>query len=131
MYEGEGSCSGRSLAVDSRNAYLANVVTQETDRGSTKCKWNFTVTDGQKVKVTLLDFAAADMQSVVDVTKCQIYAILYSGDYTEPQTICGLVRRQREIFSHVGKVHITIAIEYKPTDAKDFYFLLHVQSKFA
>jgi len=131
VYEGEEPCGDRPLAVNSRDVMLANVVTMETRRGSSTCPWNFAVSPGQAITVNLLDFAADDKQfrdSTKIFTKCLKYAVLYTWESALPQSVCGFGERSRDVHSHVGKPDVIIEIRNDGI-LKDFYFVLHVQSK--
>ena len=133
VYEGDGRrCESSPLPVTLPSAYLANVVTQESGRGSGTCPWLVRAARGQTVNVTLLDFAADGVDPDTDgghLSTCQIYAIIYTGAAPEPTTVCSWDRRHRVLYTHVGRQDIRIEMKSNSSSRKDFFFLLHVEGR--
>ena len=129
MYEGYGErCGSHPLMVVSSNAYLANIVTVESRQGSLSCPWLIRVSHGQRVNLTLFDFAVQeDRPTTQDFSgdqppHCQIYARMYFSTAAEPTIVCRGNLRQRVLHTHTGRQDIRIAI----TSSQQHY-LLHVK----
>ena len=132
MYEGDAECDGRPLTVTSRNTYLANVVTQESRRGSSSCPWLVRVSRGQTVNLTLFDFDVQQDKSTTSggqFATCQIYAQMYFGAAAEPAIICSRGVRQRVLHTQTGRQDIRIVIGSDRSSRQNFHFLLHVEGK--
>ena len=48
---------GRQITVRVQSGYLSSVVTTETGRGGAECPWRLTVDRGQRINLTLVNFA--------------------------------------------------------------------------
>ena len=132
-YVGDEPCGNSSLVVKSRDAYLANVETLKSGRGSASCPWKFAVSRGQAVNVTLVDFYAEMRQldrrrdgSGNTASTCETHAVIRVGETEVAITDCG-VRRLRVVHRFADEGDMLIA--FNRSTQQEFYFLLHVHSK--
>nr|UCK81572.1 Gal-binding and CUB domains containing receptor 8 [Arenicola marina] len=94
--------------------YLSSLVTMETGKGSERCPWIIQARHGQRVNVTLLDFArspaAQDNQVPDGHGVCKVYALLNeirgeSSDESSPErslSVCSSKNRTRHVYVSGG-----------------------------
>ncbi len=106
--------TAKYVKLTSSGAYLSSRITQETGCGTTLCPWVIEVLPGQKVNITLLDFAwksRSGSESGTDSLQiCQKYAVIREMSQTKSITVCGSNRRESHVFtseSHELEIYLT------------------------
>ena len=70
--------------------YIASYVTQKTSCGDTDNPLLLTVDEGQRINITLIDFASSDTNSNEEIdSKCVVYATIRDGMGTVRNVVCG------------------------------------------
>ena len=104
------------VTLTGSSGYLANTVTETTGYGSLTCPWRVLLPRGQRINVTLLDFATPlednSYGSLVQPAShpCYQYAIITEKTSTTRNTrICGGQLRERPIYeSRTNSIEIRI-----------------------
>ena len=112
-----------------KEGYIASIVTRETGLGSTDCPWIIHVPLGQRINVTLHDFAVPTSYGrPSDV--CSVYATIREevrGSKLE-MNVCGGERRMKGVYlSETNRLEIVITSLVIGKDQENTlpYFLLH------
>ena len=83
--------------------YIANLITAETGHGSSSCPWLITVRPGQRINVTLLDFAVTGNLGRTGSHVCVRYGNLRETTKGSIDvTICGGEKRERLVYMSEG-----------------------------
>ena len=101
---------------------LSSVLTEETGLGSADCPWMIKAQPGQRINITLFDFATTQLNGEV----CHAYAILRETDPTRSITVCGSTMRERNVYTSVSDT-VDVRVLRSPTNSKmskGKYFLL-------
>ncbi len=120
----------RSAILQNNDGYLASVVATETNVGGADCPWIIQVPPGQRVNVTLFDFALSTSHSrPYDV--CSVYATVREevrGSRLETN-VCGGERRVKAVYlSETNRIEIVMSqlvTGRQESDSSLLYFLLH------
>ena len=114
----ECATTGHIEVPPSASGYLASITTQEHGFGATNCPWVITARPGQKINVTLYDFA--DYASITttpesglgvleDTKYCREYAMIKEGSSMKNVVACNQEdRRQRVYTSTTHQVAVNI-----------------------
>ena len=112
--------------MTSQTGVIASVVTRETGCGSHKAPWLIKALPGQKINLTLVDFAAHGPDgtgSFMDQSRCIAYAILREKSANRRTTLCG--GRAMESLVYTSKSHeLEILILGAQTPETTRHFLL-------
>lgn len=133
----KGVCSTCNFGVklSAENGRIASVVAEETGCGTPDCPWIIEAKPGQKVNISLTDFALARQ----DGTKmdrpsrgpgsCRVYATIKEESVSRSTTVCGGSGRERHIYTSVtNTVEIRIVGQPSTDDGRD-HFLLKYEGK--
>ncbi|ELT90059.1 hypothetical protein CAPTEDRAFT_225510 [Capitella teleta] len=136
-YEASGELHPPS---DGSPGYIASAVTKSTGMGTRRCPWRITVPKGQRINITLLDFAAGSalskpplssgfdpgMRGSVSGHLCSMYAVIKetSGIGTDI-TVCGGEQRERFVYRSEGN-QLDVGLE---SSANSAYFMLRYQAE--
>ena len=108
------------ITLTSPSGVIANVETQDTGRGSVDCPWLITAPSGQRINITLYDFAVQPHRTSV----CEAYAIIRENDQARNTiTVCGETERVRHIYTSVSN---SLQVRIMPGIGKEKskYFLI-------
>ncbi len=95
-------CSlSQPILVTEPRGNISSFVTDETGCGGSQNPWRIQASAGQSIKLTLLDFGPAD-----PAEHCKVYAIVKDLDTAKPDTICGGVLRDPDVYSHAVDIRI-------------------------
>lgn len=124
--------------MPSSDLYLANVVTQLTNKGSRSCPWAINASEGQIVTFTLVDFAVKSPgSSSSNETQLGELCFMY-GEISERSLlgqqrkvlICGGTEAKETVIytssSSGGIISLTV---HSATTHKEIYFLVKVSGK--
>ena len=130
---------GQPITLHVQSGYLSSAVTADTGRGAADCPWRLTVAAGQRINLTLINFARVsvptdwsrtpDPTPAADTARprpkiCYQLATLRERRYTRVLTECeGSPRRSHAFLSssNVMEVDMIVAKVLK------VYFLLHFE----
>ena len=109
--------------------YLANVVTEDTNRGSFNCPWSFELKSSQTIILTLLDFGfwqptskqpASDKEHNI----CTVYALIHDGQLLARNAgtvVCrGTTRESMVLSKSGGNINVTIA-KLRKTENQSYF----------
>ena len=109
--------------------YIASVVSRDTGLGYEDCPWLIRVRRYQRVRITLIDFAApgarrrwGDQKLQGRAARCLQYAVVADGRDGDNRTICGGRRRRQLVFTSETNV-----VQVQLTETTNKYFLLHYE----
>ena len=120
-----------SVEITAPEGIIASVVTKETGCGSHKAPWIIKGLPGQKINVTLLDFAVHGpngMGAPVDESRCIAYAIFREKTMDRRSTLCGSRRVEDIAYTSVGH-ELEVLILGAQTPETTRHFLLKYQGK--
>jgi hypothetical protein len=117
---------GSSLRRE-KDGYLSSLVAKETGLGGPECPWVIQVPAGQRINVTLFDFALSTSYSrSPDI--CNIYATIREGSRLETN-VCGGEKRVKNTFlSETNRIEVVMSplvTGKHESDASIPHFLLH------
>lgn len=113
----------------SSDGYLANIITEETGKGSSICPWRIEPSIGQTVHLTLLDFGVWKDRGERDRRDiCHIYAtIRHLGSGGTPDTlICSGDRREKSVMKATTNIEIQMTNQ-RSSSEDAVYFLIKFQ----
>ncbi len=104
------SCHGFTFhRVTSQDGFLSSLTADETQCGSLSHPWLLEISEGQTVKVTLLDFTAGNKSNNHKDRTCNTFGYISEPDIGTNTSICGGVAKEREILtSSSSRVQIQI-----------------------
>lgn len=107
------------VRVSPTSGIIASILTEELALGSADCPWLIKAAPGQRVNVSLVDFAVTPGIGET----CHAYAIIRERDPTRTNTICSGEQRERHIYMSLSD---TVEIRVLPIQGstKRRYFLL-------
>lgn len=116
--------------------YLANIITDKTNQGSSFCPWKIQLQPGESVNLTLLDFAThQNITTLATETKptCIVYAMVKNSamKFNEPgKLLCGTNVRERLLLTTEAE-EVQISIEKLNSPGRDpIYFLIKYDGRF-
>ena len=123
------SCQSSSFVLPSASSgYLSNYVTIETGKGSADCPWMIQARQGQRINITLIDFARhspTESNNVEQYDICHVYA---GSCYS----IIGLYAMLLKIWVSVGGAslipELDWSIPYKTWLQNTYIFSIMVES---
>ena len=125
-------CEHGPITLTGTSGYIGNVVTEEHRFGSGSCPWVISVPKGQRINITLLDFAVTGPQHI-DSHLCNMYAIIREQSATTTDiTVCGGEPRHKHIYlSDSHKVEVEVMTNGLVPDNEDLpYFLLKYEGDY-
>lgn len=113
--------------------FLSNLITAETGCGSVVSPWLIEAKSGQRVNVTLWNFAmekAGDLAQSLGANSCLKYATLTeTGDKKHHKVVCGDFARTSHVYTSVGS-SLDVRFQGLPSSSSAGpYFLLEYQSR--
>lgn len=121
------------MVLNATSGYLASVLTEETQAGSIHCPWVIKAKPGQRINITMYDFAVAEstpsLSSFIDPCSV-VYATLKEPDITSTAThrLCNSEKRVSHAYeSFTDNVEVRIFTEEASPKRK--YFLLYYQGE--
>lgn len=124
------ACRGSNQLSIKSTGFLSSMVTSETGQGSVTCPWLLTVSPGQRINVTLLDFAVDGMRDQTPNNVCVMYGILREltlGSSPSEVTICGGERREKRVYLS-ERNRLVVEIMQSITQLDKPYFLLKYEA---
>lgn len=118
----------QTVPVVSSIGYLANIITDETNRGSSLCPWKIQLQQGQTVHLTLLNFGVYQNVTTSDKgTICHIYAVLKDSFVSNDgpgSLVCGGDVRETLVLTSMAK-EVQISMKKLNSPPRDpIYFLI-------
>ena len=116
--------NGDYVKVDGPSGILASVLTEEMSVGEAACPWLIKALPGQKVNVSLVDFAVTPGVGQT----CHAYAIIRERSQAISKTVCSGEERERHVYlsdSETMEIRV-LAIQGSP---RKRYFLLKYDGK--
>ena len=119
------------ITLTSPTGYISSSITMETGRGSQACPWRIEVLPGQRINITLYNFARAGGGEDAGLAErkpkvCYQYAVLREKDYVRAITECeGATRRSIAYVSTSNVVEVNILAR----KTHEVHFLLHYEGK--
>ena len=114
------ACSnGTILRAETPGGYLGSITVEENNCGSSSCPWILQALPGQKLNITLIDFAMSSGSgrdpntgtghlSIPEI--CYKYAVIRERGKKKDTTICGGQEREKFVYqSDSNSVHIEVA----------------------
>lgn len=125
---GDKPCQGfKSLVLTNQSGSIGNIVTEEKGHGSQYCPWVIKVDRGQRINITLYDFATLQFNQESPI--CQVYATLKERTRTRDVTVCaGGDRIKHVMISDTNELEITIVTH--STQPTTPYFLLQYEGRY-
>lgn len=129
--------SNKPVTISQSKANLASIVSAETGCGSAHAPWRIQVLPGQRINVTLHDFAVTGVRSRdltstslsspgdsgLPVRTCRMYAVLREPTLTSRVTVCGGERRTKTVYiSQLNVLEIQTVVATNPI--MNFAFLI-------
>ncbi len=104
------SCHSPGVSrMTSQDGFLSSLMADETQCGSLSHPWVIEISEGQTVKISLLDFTAGEQSYDSQGGICDAYGYISEPDLGTNTSICGGVAREREILtSSSSRVQIQI-----------------------
>ena len=109
--------NGTILRAETPGGYLASITVEENNCGSSSCPWILQTLPGQKLNITLIDFALPSGRdsnagtghlSIPEI--CYKYAVIRERGKKKATTICGGQQREKFMYqSDSNSVHIGVA----------------------
>ncbi len=87
--------------ITSQRGFLSSLVTQESGCGTSSLPWRVTVKSGQKINISLYDFAMTETKySSPVVNQCKVYAVIRERMVNRMRniTVCGALSRERNVY---------------------------------
>ena len=113
--------------------YIASYVTQKTGCGGTNNPWLLTVDEGQRINITLIDFASKNdkEENENDENVCIVYATIRDGQSAVRNVICGGgPKKITTVFiSTSNSVEIQLVSKVNQQQKTDAQFLLKYSSR--
>ena len=112
------------IKVSGTSGYISNVVTNQTGCGSHECPWRITVSRGQRIKFTLLDYSPQSSVSGTP-TGCKVFATIRDGNSSVIEKFCGPAASNRVFSSRSNSVDLRILRQ--SGTAIQHYFLIRYE----
>ena len=118
----------KPMVITNQTGYLASITSVETGCGTSDAPWLIEALPGQRINVTLVDFAPEGSTVVSGPTDgltriCRVYATIREGSGKRSITICGGESRLKSVHvSLENAIEIRIINNYHPP--KPINFLL-------
>ena len=112
--------------------YIANYVTEKTSCGDADNPWLLTVDEGQRINITLIDFASYDTSENEEISnKCVVYATIRDGNGAVRNVVCGggLKHIAPVFMSSSNSVEIQLVNKVNVQQKTERQFLLKYSSK--
>ena len=108
------ACSnGTILQAKTPDGFLGSITVEENNCGSTFCPWILQANPGQKLNITLIDFAMSSQRAQNNFgmpTVCYTYAVIKERGKAKDTSICGGRDRETSVYlSETNSVHIEVA----------------------
>ena len=83
------------------SGFIASIVAEETGCGSADAPWVIKAQQGQRINITLYDFALSSNQTTSQdpSSVCRVYATLRELSSTRSVTVCGGKQRVRHVYT--------------------------------
>ena len=124
----QGCPASDHVTLTGTSGYLANVVTEETEYGSLTCPWKVVLPRGQRINISLFDFATPieENYALADTGICYQYAIVTEKTSTTRNIrVCGGTDRERNIYtSRTNALEIRIITRNNVESDKVYHFAL-------
>ena len=125
--------NGTILQAATPGGYLGSITVEENNCGSASCPWILQALPGQKLNITLLDFAMSSRRDSNNDNShfgipeiCYKYAVIKERNKKKNTTVCGGQERERSMYlSDTNSVHIEVAAGRRGGNFG--YFLLHYE----
>ncbi|KAK2171625.1 hypothetical protein NP493_1050g01005 [Ridgeia piscesae] len=119
------------VLVAARSGFLSSLVSLQTGCGSIDSPWLVRARPGQKINITLWDFAIMTHRSprpAASSPVCLVYAIIKESASSVPtQTICGGKSRQSHAYRSLGNsVEVRLVVNRKKQDSA-LHFLMYYE----
>lgn len=118
--EGRRCRANQPQVLTAQTGLLPSVLTEETGLGSADCPWMIKAKPGQKINITLFDFATNQQEG----DTCHAYAILRETEPTRSITVCGSVMRERNVYTSISDSVEIRVLRNQFSVNKGKYFLL-------
>ena len=127
------TCSSSSSiqATQLPTGYLSSIIADETNCGSRDCPWKVAVPSGQRIRISLLDFATSSRlpsDFIHDIPKvCHVYAVVRENSIGASETVCGSNTRNNMVYTSMTnqlEIRITTTAPQKDDEDEGRYFLL-------
>lgn len=120
-------CSAyKPIILKGPTGYIANVITEEKGFGTNYCPWLIRVGAGQRINITLYDFAT--LQYNQESAICQVYSMVKERTRTRDVTVCaGGERVKHVMISDTNELEVHIVPHGSQTLKP--YFLLKYEGK--
>ena len=127
--------SNKQVLLSNSSGYLASIISHETGCGSAHAPWLIQVLPGQRINVTLLDFAVSGTKvqdawisgsagGLSSVRNCRVYAVLREPGSSGSITVCGGERRVKTVYiSQMHRLEIQFVTGNNPSRNFAFVFL--------
>ena len=109
---------------------IASIVAEETGCGTPDCPWIIEVSAGQRVNISLVDFALARNDgstftgSMTGTSGCRVYATVKEESVGKSFTVCGGDGRQRHVYTSLtNTVEVRIVGKPSTADGRDHFLL--------
>ena len=124
------SCATSPTILRAPTGYVARVTAQESGYGTDSCPWLVQGQPGQRINITLLDFAIGGGSEDVPLDYCRAYAIIRDKQTGRSTTVCGGHARESVVYlSQSNQVEIRIIRTPKRTNID--HFLLRYEGNHA
>ena len=109
--------NGTILRAEAPGGYLASITVEENSCGATTCPWILQALPGQKLNITLIDFAISSKRDLSKSNShfgipeiCYKYALIKERSKQKDTTVCGGQERKKWVYlSDSNSVHIEVA----------------------
>ena len=116
------------MILTGQSGTIASIVTSETGCGSAHAPWLIQVLPGQRVNVTLVDFAYGSVDNKADHTKCYAYASIKELNSKRSTRVCGGRTRLTHAYTSIES-RIRLVIFGSGTESNPKYFLLKYEGR--
>ena len=131
----EECSSHRPVHVTNHTGFLASITSAETGCGTSEAPWSIEALPGQRINITLLDFAGSDVvSSSADQTSdglarvCRVYATIRESSDKRSMTVCGGESRVKTV--HVSSEHqVELRVISSHSPPQPVSFIFRYQSK--
>ena len=122
------------IAADMPGGYIASVHTEESGCGKHNCPWVLRAQPGQRLNITLLDFALSTRHRNTGSAHlglpevCYTYATLREKGTEKPSMVCGSRDRVSQVYVSSTN-EVTVEVAEGKRGGNFGYFLLMYESK--
>lgn len=118
-----GKCG--HVTAPSPNGYISSYQTQKTGCGTPDCPWRLEARSGQRLNISLVNFAWTARERTPSTQQCKVYATIKEVAGSHGETICGENLRERHVYTS-----LTNAVELRIVGkGGGEQFLFHYEGK--